>query len=180
MTPDSSILSRKPVEILVGLQQLYVQEEHIEAESDDVTKVLAFEVAKHLLCCRMDQIDSVADPAAMLILPKTKPWLRGVVNRHGRNYSVVDLALFLELGEPIAEGEGQLLVLADSSLQVSFWVDSVMGLRGYADSALATPSDELPSGLISYSRDTYIDGEQNWNLLDISAITSSARFHEVQ
>jgi purine-binding chemotaxis protein CheW len=180
VTPSTSILSRKPVGVLIGLQQLYVQEQQPEKESTDVPKVLAFEVAKHMLCCRMDQVDSVADPAELLILPKTKPWLRGVVNRHGRNFSVVDLALFLELGEPIAEGTGQLLVLADSTLQVSFWVDSVIGLRSFADTELVEPTEDLPSGLVSYSQETYIDGKQAWNLLDISAITSSARFHEVQ
>jgi len=177
---SASILSRKPVELLLGLQQLYVQDQHGESASSDAPKVLAFEVAKYSLCCEMNQIDSVADPAAMLVLPKTKPWLRGVINRHERNLSVVDLALFLELGGPIAEGAGQLLVLADSSLQVSFWVDSVVGLRSFADIDLVASTEDLPSGLSSYSGQTYVDGEQIWNLLDISAITSSARFHEVQ
>jgi chemotaxis signal transduction protein len=176
----TSILSRKPVELLLGLQQLYVHEQQGESASTDAPKVLAFEVAKYSLCCEMNQIDSVADPAALLVLPNTKPWLRGVINRHGRNLSVVDLALFLELGGPVAEGTGQLLVLAESSLQVSFWVDSVIGLRSFADTDLVAATDALPSGLSGYSGQTYVDGKRVWNLLDISAITSSARFHEVQ
>lgn len=180
MNPATSILSRKPVELLLGLQQLYVQEQSGGFESTDTPKVLAFEVAKQSLCCQMDQVDSIADPAELLILPKTKPWLRGVINRHGRNYSVVDLAVFLELGEPIAEDSGQLLVLEDSSLQVSFWVDSVVGLRSFADTDLVESTEDLPSGLTGYSREAYIDGKKTWNILDISAITGSARFHEVQ
>ena len=179
----SSILSRKPVEVLLNLEQLYVGVDAGIEEAESGSRLLAFEVAGSPYVCDMTKIDSIADPVSMIALPKTKPWLRGLVNIRGKNISVVDLAVFMEAGEPVPSGSGQLLVLADAELQASLLVDSVQGLRN-ADSGSFSVREGVPADLeteiASYASQVYKEDSMEWAFLDIDSIAGSVRFREVQ
>jgi len=136
-------------ELLEGIEKEAVEvvksADFIRASAISSTKNVAFRVRNLNLFCDSSQVSEVSVGQAILPVPLTKHWVRGVINSKGRLYSVADMALFAGLERPVREGQGHLLLLNDQGKQSALLVSKVIGFR-YFDQAERQDMTDIGSG----------------------------------
>ena len=120
----------------------------------------------------------IVAPPALVPVPLTHEWYRGLVNVRGVLYSVVDLSRFHD-GPTItspAPAVRLLLVGARQGVHSAILVSRVLGLRNEEDFEPDTEMDDPRPWVIARFRDTQ---DNLWLRLDVSQLLSNSIFLDV-
>ena len=146
-------------------------------------KMVAFQVNQLRLFCEVDNILQVAESPAVVTVPQTKPWIRGIANLKGEMYSVCDLSLFAGFKMRIARGKGNLILINHPDAHVALLVDKVIGFRYFDEKDITQEQleqvDELGEFMTHVDKVYDVDGYK-WCKLNINHLMNSVRFLEVQ
>ena len=138
---------------------------------------LGFQVGSENWFVALHQVSEVIPVPAMVQVPRTQPWFRGVANVRGNLYSMVDFAAF-QGREPIGPGMERRVVLVSERLVggAGLLVSRMLGLRNPEQfNAAPRPADAPP-----WVGAAYTDaGGTRWIELDLPALVREQRFLEV-
>lgn len=138
---------------------------------------LGFQVGGDNWFVALHQVSEVIPVPAMVTVPRTQPWLRGVANVRGNLYSMVDFSAF-QGREPIPPGMERRVILVSERLVVGagLLVSRMLGLRNPEQFNAAPRPEGAPAWLAAAYTDA---GGTRWLELDLPALAREQRFLEV-
>jgi len=138
---------------------------------------LGFQVGSDNWFVALHQVSEVIPLPAMVPVPLTQSWFRGVANVRGNLYSMVDFAAF-QGGEAVSAGMERRVILVSDRLVsgAALVVSRMLGLRNPEQfTALSRPAD-APAWVGGAFADA---GGTRWLELDLPALVREQRFLEV-
>lgn len=143
---------------------------------------LAVECAGLGLLLPLGQAGEIHPARQVAAVPHAKPWMAGVANLRGQLHTVIDLAAFLHLRQPVpaaAPRQGAQLVMLNPSLRVNaaLLVDRLAGLRD-AEQLESLPDDASPRPGFAGARWRDATGRE-WQALDLAALALDPLFLDV-
>ena len=138
---------------------------------------LGFQVGANNWFVALHQVNEVIPVPALVPVPRTQPWFRGVANVRGNLYSMVDFSAF-QGGEAIGAGMERRVILVSDRLigGAGLVVSRMLGLRNPEQfTALPRPAD-APAWVGGAYSDA---GGVRWLELDLPALAREQRFNEV-
>jgi twitching motility protein PilI len=138
---------------------------------------LGFQVGHENWFVALHQVSEVIPVPAMVPVPRTQPWFRGVANVRGNLYSMVDFAAF-QGREPIGPGmERRVLLVSDRLVAgAGLLVSRMLGLRNPEQFSAAARPPDAPAWVGAAYTDA---GGTRWLELDLPALVREQRFLEV-
>jgi twitching motility protein PilI len=138
---------------------------------------LGFQVGGVNWFVALHQVSEVVPVPALLPVPLTQPWFRGVANVRGVLYSVVDFSGF-QGGEPTSGGTERRVILVSDKLVggAGLLVSRMLGLRNPEHFTPAERPPEAPSWVGAVFRDA---SGAPWQELDLARLAREPRFLEV-
>jgi purine-binding chemotaxis protein CheW len=103
---------------------------------------LVFRVGERRYALPLETVAEVAEPLPEYPIPRAPRFLRGAVNSHGTLVAVLDLAIFLELGE--TRQGGSLVVLATPGRGLAVATEHVERIAGSLDLCGEEPVGDEP------------------------------------
>ena len=138
---------------------------------------LGFQVGADNWFVALHQVSEVIPVPAMMPVPLTHSWFRGVANVRGNLYSMIDFSAF-QGREPIGPGMERRVILVSDRLVggAGLLVSRMLGLRNPEQfNAAPRPADAPP-----WVAAAYLDaGGTRWLELDLPALAREQRFLEV-
>jgi twitching motility protein PilI len=138
---------------------------------------LGFQVGGDNWFVALHHVNEVIPVPALVPVPRTQPWFRGVANIRGNLYSMVDFAAF-QGGDAVGAGMERRVILASDRLiaGAGLVVSRMLGLRNPEQfTALPRPAD-APAWVGGAYSDA---GGARWLELDLPALAREQRFLEV-
>ena len=142
-----------------------------------VASKLGFQVGGESWFVALHQVSEVIPVPAMVPVPRTHSWFRGVSNVRGNLYSIVDFAAY-QGRDPIASGmERRVILVSDRFVAgAGLMVSRMLGLRNPEQFNAA----ERPVGAPPWVAAAYTDaGGTRWLELDLPVLAREQRFLEV-
>jgi twitching motility protein PilI len=142
------------------------------AEAGRSASMLGVQVDEEAWLVDLREAGEVVPVPAIMPVPLTRPWFKGMANIRGNLYSVVDFAAFLQK-KPVTLGEqSRLLLLSERfRLGAALLIDRSLGLRNPAQLTLS----EGERG--AWTRAQYADGEGRlWKALDLPQLAQHPDF----
>ncbi|MGE0357097.1 MAG: chemotaxis protein CheW [Burkholderiales bacterium] len=138
---------------------------------------LGFQVGGVNWFVSLHQVSEVIPLPAIVPVPLTQPWFRGVANVRGNLYGIVDFAAF-QGAEAIPPGPDRRVILVSDRLVggAGLLVSRMLGLRNPAQFAAADRPGEAEPWVGTVSRDA---AGASWQELDLAALAKESRFLEV-
>ena len=142
-----------------------------------VASKLGFQVAGENWFVALHQVTEVIPVPAMVPVPLTHSWFRGVANVRGNLYSMVDFSAF-QGGDPISPGMERRVILVSDRLVAGagLVVSRMLGLRNPEQFNTAAKPANAPAWVAAAYTDA---GGTRWLELDLPALTREQRFLEV-
>jgi twitching motility protein PilI len=138
---------------------------------------LGFQVGGDNWFVALHQVNEVIPVPAMVPVPLTQPWFRGVANVRGNLYSMLDFSAF-QGAEAITPGMERRVILVSERLVggAGLMVSRMLGLRNPEQ---FTPAAR-PAEASAWVGGVYTDaGGTRWMELDLPALVREQRFLEV-
>lgn len=138
---------------------------------------LGFQVAGVNWFVALHQVSEVIPMPALVPVPLTQPWFRGVANVRGNLYSIVDFSAF-QGGEPASGGTERRVILVSDKLVggAGLLVSRMLGLRNPEHFTAAERPADAPGWLGAVFRDA---SGAAWHELDLTRLARERRFLEV-
>jgi twitching motility protein PilI len=138
---------------------------------------LGFQVGADNWFVPLNQVNEVIPTPAILPVPLTHSWFRGVANVRGNLYSIVDFSAFGG-AEPIGPGPERRVILISERLVpgCGILVSRMLGLRNPEQFTAAPRPADLPAWAVAAYTDA---GGTRWLELDLPALVREQRFLEV-
>ncbi len=142
---------------------------------------LAVDCAGQGLLLSLKQAGEIFELGPLLPVPRTRPWLAGVVNQRGGVTTVVDLARFLGLRDetPLQAARGPTRLVAFNAalgINCALLIDRLEGLRHAADLAIEPPDDAAPPRP-PFAGDRWRDAAGRWwQEIDLAALAQWPQF----
>ena len=142
-----------------------------------VASRLGFQVAGENWFVALHQVSEVIPVPAMVSVPLTHSWFRGVANVRGNLYSMIDFSAF-QGGDPISAGMERRVILVSDRLVAGsgLVVSRMLGLRNPEQFNAAAKPANAPAWVAAAYTDA---GGTRWLELDLPALTREQRFLEV-
>ncbi len=177
MNPSAD--TETPLGLLMRMERVSREAGHQLPEKIDLQPAwrgLVFTVDRWQLLMPLESITDVVECGPITVVPRTKPWLRGVSNVRGTLYSVTDLAAFLGCASSPMEPEGKLLVMRDNELRAAFLVDEVYGLKVFDIEQRVDSVNTVDTAIRPYVREGYEENDQVLPVLDVHRLVSTEQF----
>jgi len=138
---------------------------------------LGFQVGGDNWFVALHQVSEVIPVPAMVPVPLTHSWFRGVANVRGNLYSMIDFSAF-QGGDPISPGMERRVILVSERLMAGsgLVVSRMLGLRNPEQFNAAAKPANAPAWVAGAYTDA---GGTRWLELDLPALTREQRFLEV-
>jgi twitching motility protein PilI len=158
------------------LQQRLAERMQAAREQTLIANWLAVECAGVGLLFSLKQASEIFAPVPIKPVPYAKPWLAGVANLRGGLFTVVDLAVYLGLREPLmnraVSPQARLVSLGvDLNLNCALLVDRLAGLR--SDEQLPLAAGPLPRFAGALRRD---ETGRAWQEINLEALSRQENF----
>jgi twitching motility protein PilI len=140
---------------------------------------LCFGVAGIETVVSISEISEILVPPALTFVPGARPWLRGIANLRGTLLTVVDIGHFLfGTRTPFDDRNRVLVVRQRGAAATGLLVDSVLGQRGFEETAAVVPDEVVDPRLLPYVPYAYGDaaGEQFWPVLSLPTLLRAQMF----
>lgn len=177
--------------ILTDNEQNYLRElndglnDNVDDNSDDlyaseIISILKFRVRDEIFAIRVPEINEITVMQKMVQVPKTPPFVNGVINLRGDVITIIDLAkLFGNPPQGVTDTSRIVIVQTENS-KAGFQVDQIRGIDHVPYNLF-----ERPSGLIKGQYNQFIDGigrEPNRDeviiLMDINETLAQAELYD--
>lgn len=133
----------------------------------------------------IEMVASINEVAEILVMPNltyvpgAKPWLRGIANLRGALLTVIDFKHFL-FGE-VTEHEDSnrvLVVRQRGAAATGLLVSSVLGQRGFEETAAVVPDEVVDPHVLPYVTHAYGDaaGKRYWPVLSLPTLLRAQAF----
>ncbi|MFG6465492.1 chemotaxis protein CheW [Roseateles sp. BYS87W] len=162
------------------LQQRLAERMQAAREQTLIANWLAVDCAGVGLLFSLKQASEIFAPVPIKPVPYAKPWLAGVANLRGGLFTVVDLAVYLGLRDPVVgrplTSQNRLVSLgADLNLNCALLVDRLAGLRSDEQLPLAPeqPTGPRPRFAGAVRRD---DAGRLWQEINLEALSRQENF----
>lgn len=111
-------------------------------------------------------------PEQVTSVPKSQPWVFGIVNLRGELLPVLDLGLYLGGTAAKLSKRSRIIVINDAEISSGLLVDEVFGLKHFQRS---------PEPLTATATSSYITGQLsqqniNWQVFSFQQLTADPRF----
>lgn len=114
-------------------------------------------------------------PEQVTPVPKSQPWVYGIVNLRGELLPVFDLSLFMQEKAAKLSKRSRIIVINDSEISGGVLVDEVFGLKHFQREA-----DSLDNGadsrLNAYLAGHIIQQDTDWHVFSFDKLISDPRF----
>lgn len=147
------------------------------ASRKTVASKLGFQVGANNWFVSLTDVSEVIPVPAIMPVPLTRSWFRGVANVRGKLYSIGDFSAF-QGSEAIGPGmERRAILISDKQIEGSgLMVSRMLGLRN-PEQFTAEPEGGNP---LPWVKGVYRDsGGVRWHELDVAALVREERFLEV-
>ncbi|MGH8509170.1 MAG: chemotaxis protein CheW [Gammaproteobacteria bacterium] len=127
--------------------------------------------------CDLLDISEVLPVPALVVVPNTKPWFRGLAHVRGIFYSVVDLAAFRTQTSITPITLESRIILASPGLTVPFGllVSRVLGLQRFVDiRGNAVQGDQSPR----HAEERVDEGGVVWRTIDMTRLAGDPEFFQ--
>ncbi len=160
-------------------QQAVAQRLRDLSASRSLASKLGFQVSGQNWLVSLTDVSEVIPVPAIMPVPMTEPWFRGVANVRGKLYSISDFSKFQGGSETSAGVERRVILVADRIIEGSgLLVNRMLGLRN-PDQFTTEPLVETDATQ-PWVRARMRDASGNlWLEMDLQKLTSSLRFLEV-
>ena len=162
------------------LQQRLAERMQASREQTLIASWLAVECAGVGVLFSLKQASEIFAPVPIKPVPYAKPWLAGVANLRGGLFTVVDLAVYLGLREPVlssgVSSQARLVSLGtELNLNCALLVDRLAGLRSDEQLPLAPeqPAGPLPRFAGALRRD---EAGRTWQEINLEALARQENF----
>ena len=116
---------------------------------------------------------------AVIPVPLSMSWVRGMTNVRGEIYTVVDFSEFIG-GATTRAGQGtNLFLLPDKTLKSALLISGRVSLKSFAVDAPLGSKYNLPELLRPYVSSVVRSDEQLWGVLDVDRLCSSPAFSRI-
>ncbi len=113
-------------------------------------------------------------------LPLSREWVAGIIHIRGEIYTLIDFARFIGRRAATGGKDAGLLLLADNRIKSALLLDSPVSLRAFNRDPPAGAGAESVAGfdaaLSPFLSAVWLDDGEPWGVLDVAALTRSARF----
>ncbi|HZZ92547.1 MAG TPA: chemotaxis protein CheW [Usitatibacter sp.] len=142
-----------------------------------VSSRLGFQVGADNWFVALNQVNEVIPVPALLPVPLTQAWFRGVANVRGNLYGMVDFSAF-QGRDAIGPGMERRVILLSERLVggCGLLVSRMLGLRNPEQFTPATRPADVPAWVAGTFTDA---GGTRWLELDLPALAREPRFLEV-
>ena len=172
-----SSLINEPMRLLKKMElRVQISKNNLRKDLDEWSG-LEFHMGTERFVADRSQISEVAAlPKKTTRIPRTKPWLMGLINIHGQLYPLIDLKMFLGSGRTDLSSLSRILVLKNKDIKVGLIVDNVRGLRTFAKSAFKTDKLEHEMRCEKFLKGKYRSNGSEWALFDLFKLIKSPEF----
>ncbi|HEX4943507.1 MAG TPA: chemotaxis protein CheW [Usitatibacteraceae bacterium] len=142
-----------------------------------VSSKLGFQIGGVNWFVSLEQASEVIPLPALVPVPLTQPWFRGVANVRGKLYGIVDFNAF-QGGEPTPGGTERRVILVSDKLVsgAGILVSRMLGLRNPEHFTAA----ERPADAAAWVGAVFTDASgASWRELDLARLAKERRFLEV-
>lgn len=141
------------------------------------TTRLGFSSAGHNWLVALSEIDEVMPVPAIMSVPGTRRWFRGLTNIRGNLYAVSDLSDYLT-GKPTAESDENRLILAHRKhgVNAAIIVQKALGLKQPGRMA----ASDTPSNWPWASPQSLESDQDVWHEIDLARFLAEAEFLTVE
>jgi twitching motility protein PilI len=142
-----------------------------------ISSKLGFQVGPDNWFVALHQVNEVIPVPAVVPVPLTQSWFRGVANIRGNLYSMLDFSAF-QGGDPIGAGMERRVILISDRLvgSAGILVSRMLGLRNPEQFNAAQRPADAPHWVSGVFTDA---GGSRWLELDLPALVREPRFLEV-
>jgi twitching motility protein PilI len=138
---------------------------------------LGFQVGADNWFVALHQVSEVIPVPAMVTVPRTQPWFRGVANVRGNLYSMVDFSAYQGRDPIAAVMERRVILISDRLVGgAGLLVSRMLGLRNPEQFNAASRPEGAPPWMAAAYSDA---GGTRWLELDLPALAREQRFLEV-
>lgn len=136
---------------------------------------IAFRLSATPLVADMQQVREVLSDLQVSRVPGARGWVRGLANVRGQLVTVVDLAGFLGLPQPVRSRGQRALFVERGDLQVALLVDEVFGVRQFPVDG-REPAADVPVALAPYVDGAVPAADERWLVADLSRLLANPSF----
>lgn len=140
---------------------------------------LCFGIAGIETVASINEIAEILVPPILTYVPGARPWLRGIANLRGTLLTVVDIGHFLfDAPTPFDDRNRVLVVRQRGAAATGLLVDSVLGQRGFEESAAVAADEVVDPRMLPYVPFAYGDaaGEHYWPVLSLPSLLRAQAF----
>ena len=109
-------------------------------------------------------------------LPLSREWVAGIIHIRGEIYTLIDFARFIGRRAATAGKDAGLLLLTDNRIKSALLLDSPVSLRAFNRDPPAGDVAGFDAALSPFLSAVWLDDGEPWGVLDVAALTRSARF----
>ncbi|MGK5091711.1 chemotaxis protein CheW [Deltaproteobacteria bacterium TL4] len=152
----SSLLTQEEQSHLEQLQEELndVEEDHSEESAlSEIISILKFRVGKEIFAIRVLEINEITVMQKMVSVPKSPPFVKGVVNLRGDVITIIEMAtLFGNPSNSVTEAT-RIVIVEVNDQKAGFQVDQILGIEHVPYNHF-----EKPSGLVSGRYNQFVEG----------------------
>lgn len=117
----------------------YLDAYRVEKKEEDNRKFLAFFLGKEEYAVELPAIKEILKYQAPTFVPRTKPFVLGVISVRGEVLPIIDLKLRMDLGETLISGKTRILVAEHNNERFGLTVDSITSVEVLPPSSIQPP-----------------------------------------
>lgn len=140
---------------------------------------VGFRLGATRLVVRMGEVTEILPVPDLSVVPRTKPWLRGLANVRGTLLPIMDLSGYLGARDSASSRSSRVLVVRWGTTAAGLLVDEVLGMRHFYREDFQQ-ADAVPGFVRSYVSGRFVrDDEEQWLVFSIPALVDDPRFLDV-
>lgn len=115
----------------------------------------------------------------LFAVPMAKPWVKGMTNIRGEIYTIIGFSEFIGRKQVRITKDCNFLLLPDPSLKSALLLDSRISLRSFSYDLPLSSNDLFDAKLTPYLSRVVVDGDKQWGVLDVEALSRSHEFSQI-
>lgn len=140
---------------------------------------IGFKITGKKLVAKMNDVAEILPPPETIRVPGVQGWVKGLANVRGTLMPILDMNFFLN-GKLIKSGsERRILVVNKQNVVAGLLVEEVFGLRRFKPEMRGDGSSANAGLLEPYIDGTFIDEQDQWEIISIDKLVSHEQFLKV-
>lgn len=123
---------------------------------------------------------SIVPNSATQPLPLCREWVKGMLHIHGEIYTVIDFAQFVGQKLPQYNASAKILLWPNHPHKNALLLTDQIRLTSFnrdlplkRDAEVSTEVSYFPAAVVPFLRASWLDGDEKWGVIDISALMNA-------